>query len=189
MPFAASKTFLTKNSQSWFVRFSQTNESGQFWGKEASGCLFFCPEDRTVLLALRSHYVEQPNTWGIPGGAIKTEDSDENDNIFSEEETQGYQHVHHDLSFESAKRETEEELGVFPASFNKVDQTIFQQGGFRYTTFVLAVTAKEKAAFSKQIHLNWENTKSQWFSTTQMPINLHFGVEYLKNNNSLWRKK
>lgn len=47
-----------------------------FWGKAGAGIFFTCEEDNTVFLMHRSRDVEQPFTWGIPGGSVSGEGLD-----------------------------------------------------------------------------------------------------------------
>ena len=42
----------------------------QHWGKIAGGVLIVAQDTKKILVALRSPYVYEPNTWGTVGGAI-----------------------------------------------------------------------------------------------------------------------
>lgn len=123
-----------------------------YWGDAGAGILFFSPNKDQVFLTLRSTEVNEPNTWGIPGGSI-------------------YGDPH-----EGAKREVREELGKCPrhAVFDRV-MFVDDSESFVYTTFLAILPANKM----DHIKLNWENTDAQWFSVRNLPENLHFGLEYV----------
>lgn len=132
----------------------------KYWGKQGSGILIVCLEDKTALLLKRSDNVEQPGTWGIAGGAIAPdEDTDR-----------------------GAKREAQEELGSLPKLDDLLDVVKYLDGNFTYTTYVYSISLKEKREWSPKIQLNWENSAAKWFPLDALPGNLHFGVKYLKDN-------
>ena len=152
-----------------------------YYGKGGAGLLLVCKEDGTALLLKRSRSVEQPFTWGIPGGALSrgegwhgSEDSEIGENI-SDDEFQ-----------ETAFREAEEEL--FSRSSTSLNwdemtfigQTDFVDGSFTYRTFVYDIPLSEKKRISSNLSLNWENDKAKWYSLSDLPSNLHFGVEFTK---------
>ena len=58
-----------------------------FWGKQGAGCIILCRSTKRFLLPLRSSYVREPNTWGVWGGAI---DSDEDPQIAAERELNSF---------------------------------------------------------------------------------------------------
>lgn len=130
-------------------------ENPRYWGRAGSGLMLFSPNGKKVLLALRSDEVLEPGTWGIPGGAVDGDDL-----------------------YESALRETGEELGPIPPH-EVFGEVMFQDGDFRYTTFLarLADSAKE---WSPDVDdLNWENDEARWFRIDRLPAPLHFGVEHI----------
>jgi len=134
-------------------------ETGR-WGNAGSGILFTTGEK--ILLLERSPYVEEPGTWGIPGGAIPQEE----DGSFMDAQ-------------ESAEKETEEELGFLP-SYTLVDQYVFESGSFRYTTFIAKVSPD---AVELDFYLNWENDAWHWFTPEELDdVNLHFGVVEVLNH-------
>jgi 8-oxo-dGTP pyrophosphatase MutT (NUDIX family) len=143
-----------------------------FWGKQASGFLFFCPEDNTILLCKRSNSVEDPGTWGISGGAVgngfyeNSGDEDQPDNS---------------LLLSTAIKETEEELGSIP-NIDVIGTTDFKSGSFLYRTFISKISLKEKENFTPQIKLNWENTDFKWFDLNNLPAGIHFGVSFALSN-------
>jgi len=158
---------------SWYKK------AAQFWGKSGSGMLYVCLEDQTMLLVLRSNEVEDPGTWGIPGGAIVgTEgmhDSSEGENF--DIETSRY----------SAELEAEEELGCRPQPIKELGTTNYRFGNFNYVTFVVAVSSKEKKRLQTCISLNWENDKWDWFPINRPPAGLHFGVEHTVTEHQLFQ--
>ena len=159
-----------------------------YYGKAGAGILLICKEDSTALLLRRSKNVEQPLTWGIPGGAV-TEGWHDSDDINGEDVS--------DQSFkETAIRETREELfseeindsdfeSTFKSLFNDEDlvgQTEFRDGGFVYKTFIYNITLDEKRKITPLIKLNWENTKAKWYSLSSLPSDLHPGLNFTKQN-------
>lgn len=124
-----------------------------YYGRSGSGLMLFSPDLRRVLLELRSNEVEEPGTWGNPGG--KTEGRD---------------------LYQSALRETEEELGRVPlhAVFGEV---VYRDGEFSYTTFLAALDPSEEGWEPDE--LNWESDDAAWFDVTSMPEDLHFGVRHI----------
>jgi 8-oxo-dGTP pyrophosphatase MutT (NUDIX family) len=148
--------------------------SRDFWGKQASGMIFLCPDDNTILLCKRSPNVQDPNTWGIPGGAVK----ELGNGFYSSEEEEIK--PDNDLLQSTALIETKEELGTLP-NINIINSTDFKSGSFLYRTYISTLSLEEKEEFTKKIILNWENTEFKWFDLNQLPSNLHFGVSYVLN--------
>jgi 8-oxo-dGTP pyrophosphatase MutT (NUDIX family) len=154
-----------------------------YYGKGGAGLLLVCKEDGTVLLLKRSKSVEQPFTWGIPGGALskgegwhKKEDIEGNGD-FSDE----------DFS-EAAFREAAEELfsdssaALDKSKMTLVGQTEFKDGGFTYRTLVYDIPLEEKKRISANLSLNWENDRAKWYRLSDLPSSLHFGVKFTKEN-------
>ncbi len=130
------------------------------WTKKASGILFVCPKDKTIMLTYRSKNVDQPLTWGITGGGC--EDSD---------------------TFECAKRETIEEIVYFPKKYKTVGKTIFKKDDFQFVTFIVQISKEEKTNILINHKLNWENEDLKFFSLYKLLAldNLHFGVKFTLN--------
>lgn len=141
------------------------------WGAAGSGILYVCLQDQTMLLVKRSMEVMDPGTWGIPGGALKgTEGYFDADDV---------EHEHDDCEARgSAETEVSEELGVLPRATQKVGETVFHKGNFRFTTYVLAMDFQEKNRIQSQVVLNWENDDWGWFPIASPPTPLHPGVQY-----------
>lgn len=121
-----------------------------FWGKRGAGVLIYCSSTKRFLLGLRSKFVDEPNTWGLFGGAI---DGDEKSNS-------------------AAIRELDEEIGY---SGEVILRTldIFRKGDFTFHNF-LGIVPEE---FSPS--LDWENKTAKWFKLKDFPKNLHFGLKRL----------
>jgi len=144
-----------------------------FWGRAGAGVLLHCADDDTYLLTLRSDSVEQPGTWGIPGGSCSGE------GFYSGAEGRV---VDENQAWDCAVRETLEELGWFPERIGAVHPVVFTRGNFRYTTFVVEVDAVEKVNSAEAIELNWENDDAAWFSPANLRrkhAKLHFGVQFV----------
>lgn len=135
------------------------DESGKvFWGTRGSGLLFVRNHPTLgfqVLLVKRSPHVEQPGTFGVSGGAVE-EGEDE---------------------FESAVRETQEEIGSVPPC-HKINEYVWRNpgGSFTFKTFIMEV--EDMNWMPKAF--NWEVTGAKWVTTKQMnSINLHPGFRDL----------
>jgi 8-oxo-dGTP pyrophosphatase MutT (NUDIX family) len=125
------------------------------WGNQGSGILFTTGE--RILLLHRSSGVEEPGTWGIPGGAVPQTSK----GTFRD-------------PYVSAKQETREELGTLP-THQVVDQYVYQEDRFRYVTYVAKVSAMTARRFRPT--LNWENDDYGWFTQEELQsLDLHFGV-------------
>ena len=137
------------------------------WGKAGAGILFICGNE--ILLLLRSAEVEEPLTWGIPGGSISGEDYFASQDIATELPPQ-------DIAWQGAWKEAWEELGSVPEC-KPFDSVLYKEGGFTYTTFLVRISVEQKVAWN--IHLNWENLQWKWFPISRLPGRLHFGVKYI----------
>jgi len=145
-------------------------KTAETWGRAGSGILFYCPDDATILLLMRSDEVLDPGLWGIPGGALKgTEDIYEDEDLDEEEKFE-----EGDL-WNSACEETTEEIG-FPPPGTRTGASTSNYGNFAYTTFLVEVGIMEKTEMSKKITLNWENDDFRWFPVVNPPSGLHPGV-------------
>ena len=133
-----------------------------YWGNAGSGMLFTTGDE--ILLLHRSSFVQEPNTWGIPGGAIP---EDEDTGRLMD-------------PLRSAVKEVREEVGQVPPH-RVVDKYVFQDGGFRFTTFI----AKVGKTFRPR--LDWENSDYAWVSREDIDdYRLHFGVRRLLAHKDPW---
>ena len=146
-----------------------------YWGRGGAGILFVCREDDTVLLMLRSGDVEQPYTWGIPGGSVRGE------GMYSRRggATPG---ITDDQFWRGAKQETIEECGSLPPNFSDsslVAQFDYVDGSFCYRNFVCDISRADKLQWD--IELNWENDEYAWVRAGELPRmpDLHFGSVFV----------
>jgi 8-oxo-dGTP pyrophosphatase MutT (NUDIX family) len=124
-----------------------------FFGSQGAGCIPMSKKTGRVLLVLRSQEVEQPHTWGNPGGAHKADER----------------------PVDAARRELVEETGYSgPAAM--VPLLVFQSGTFRYCNF-LALVEDEFLP-----DLGWEATDHVWVNLGGWPTPLHFGVASVFND-------
>lgn len=121
-----------------------------FWGKQGAGSIVLAKDTGRLLIPHRSRYVQEPNTWGVWGGAIDSEEDPE----------------------EAAKRELEEEAG-YQGDIEMIPLSVFSKNSFRYYNF-LAIIDEE---FEPQ--LNWETQGYKWTSLDNLPSPLHFGLQWL----------
>ena len=132
-------------------------EKTGFWGKQAAGCIFLARDTRRYLIAHRSPYVQEPNTWGTWGGAI---DSGENPEA-------------------ALRREIGEEAGYHGPLLLKHLWTFKHSSGFQYHNY-LAVVATE---FEPQ--LDWETQGFAWVAKGEWPRPMHPGFAKLLQNTRL----
>lgn len=156
----------------------------EYWGRGGSGVLFTCEELNEVMLMLRSPYVEQGDTWGIPGGAI------DGDGFFSVPFSKDLEIAEDSKLFvEGAMGEVIEECGSLPPNFDPskfVTYYDYYDRGFRYRNFVYDLTSSEKAQWlptvKQRVAQDWESSDVEWFSITHLPQNLHFGAKFVLDN-------
>lgn len=156
-----------------------------YYGKGGAGLLLVCKEDGTVLLLKRSKSVEQPFTWGIPGGALS-----KGEGWYRGEDIKNDDGPSNEDFSETAFREAGEELfsdssiGLNKSKMNLIGQTDFkdEDGGFTYRTFVYDIPLDEKNRISANLSLNWENDRAKWYRLSDLPLNLHFGIKFTKDN-------
>lgn len=135
---------------------SQALQDTGFWGNMGAGAIFMAKDTGRILLAHRSPNVEQPNTWGVWGGAI---DKGER-------------------PIEAAAREAQEEAGITPEVKNIIPLYVFKHhSGFQYFNFLILVD-HEFTPKSGDAHA-WETQGYEWVSFGDWPSPLHFGVENL----------
>ena len=153
----------------------------EFWGAAGAGILFVCEEDDTIFLMHRSPYVEQPGTWGLPGGSVSGE-------AFYDSAI-GRDRPSDDAFWEGAQVEVTEECGSLPQGLKIVDVVDFKQDRFIFRNFICAISKKSKDKWTKGLHLNWENDGYGWVKfgtasevTDALPKDdntLHFGIVHI----------
>lgn len=122
-----------------------------FWGKRAAGSILYARSTGRFCLAHRSKSVQEPDTWGMWGGAI---DSDED-------------------STDAAIRELEEEAEYSgPVDLQHL-WTFEHKSGFKYINFVAIVEEEFRPK------MNWETQGFRWFEYGNWPEPLHPGVATL----------
>ncbi len=121
-----------------------------FWGAQGAGGIFIAKDTGRILLGLRSNEVEEPNTWGVFGGAIEEGQS----------------------PTQSAEREMREETG-YSGPLRLVPLYVYSKGSFKYYNFAALVEQE----FEPQ--LNLENSNYAWVEFGQWPQPLHFGLAAL----------
>jgi len=127
-----------------------TDESGKFWGSQGAGAVFLAEDTGRILIQHRSAYVNEPNTWGVIGGAID-----------AQEDPQA-----------AMEREVHEETG-YNGQMRVEKLYVFQSGKFRYTNFLVTVPHE----FSP--HHGWESQGHIWTTLDDLPEPLHFGFKSL----------
>jgi len=116
------------------------NESGgKFWGNSAAGILVYCKSTKRFLLDLRSEEVNEPNTIGIFGGKIESDDNEKS----------------------TAKREFIEETG-FVGDIDIYDAYIFYADGFVYYNFVGVIDHEFEP------DLSWESKDYLWLNYEEL---------------------
>jgi len=130
-----------------------------FWGKQGAGCIILAKSTKRILLPHRSRSVQEPNTWGVWGGAI---DSDE-------------------IPKEAAKREVQEEAG-YDGNTEMISLSVFEKGTFKYHNF-LAIIDEEFEPKLNNEHA-WETQGYKWVDFGDWPQPLHFGLQSLLTKDS-----
>lgn len=139
------------------------NKSAKSKNDYSAGILFFCKEDKTVLLVKRSKIMKSPETWDIPGGR--------NDGPDKSILTTGI-------------REATEELGSLPEK--KIFHTKYKfntkskkKEPYFYHVFIYSISKKVKDEWTKEIDLDKENKKFKWFDINDLPTNTHFDLTWI----------
>lgn len=130
------------------------NKTG-FWGEAGAGCLPFALNTKRFLFGKRSRDVEEPNTWGIFGGAIDRKESVRR----------------------AALREFIEETEYKGRAKELVLLSEYKHSsGFVYFSYLLTLPTEFKP------HLDWETSSFVWCSYSDWPHPLHPKVKVLLNN-------
>ena len=155
-----SRDFLKDNDDN--EHRAQLQKTG-FWGRAAAGSILYCPDTGRFCLAHRSSAVQEPNTWGMWGGAMDSGESPE----------------------DAARRELIEETAYTgPAEFHPL-WTFEHSSGFRYYNF-LAVVEREFRP-----RMDWETQGYRWFDINDprdWPRPLHPGVQTLLSRSDVITK-
>jgi 8-oxo-dGTP pyrophosphatase MutT (NUDIX family) len=134
-------------------------DDDRFWGNRGAGILLIAKDTGRLLLTFRSEYVNEPHTWGIPGGAIDS---------------------HSESPENAARREAHEELKFSGRIDDLQSAYVFRAngGGFTYYNFIGIIENEFEP------RLDWENEDAEWFELDNLPSPLHFGVNALLNNSA-----
>lgn len=139
-----------------------------YWGNLGAGIIFF--HQNEILLTLRSEYVQEPLTWGLPGGSIQGE------HYTNEEEIKSSQLSILD-KWKGAKREAKEELGCIPKNLDYFDYIVYKDKNFEFTTFLVEITEPQKTNWQFSID-RFEVREAAWFLLNNLPSPLHFGISF-----------
>jgi 8-oxo-dGTP diphosphatase len=105
------------------------------WGRYGAAGLLLYDEDRGVLLQRRASWSHYGGTWGVPGGAL---DSDES-------------------ARDGALREAQEEAGVAPDAVTPTAESVLDHGSWHYVTVLATATGPVRAEVS-----DWESAELRW---------------------------
>lgn len=137
------------------LKHAQAMRKTGFWGKQGAGSLVLAQETGRILVAHRSAYVSEPNTFGTWGGAI---DDGENPKT-------------------AALRELREESRYAGAISAVYPLFVFKHpSGFTYHNFLIVVPKE----FSPQ--LDWETQGYKWCEWPLLLSQKHPGLVALLNH-------
>jgi len=125
-----------------------------FWGRAAAGSILIASDTGRVCLAHRSPDVQEPNTWGMWGGAMDSKETPE----------------------QTAQRELHEETR-YSGQVKFIPLWTFEHhSGFRYYNFAAIIEAEFRP------RMDWETQGYLWFDLNDgqsWPTPLHPGVATL----------
>lgn len=133
---------------------ASAGDSKEFWGNRGAGILPLSKSTGRVLLVLRSQYVNEPGTWGMPGGKIDSESEPPKS---------------------AAKREMEEEVG-YGGAVEIIPLYVFKAKNFKFYNFLGLIDDEFQPV------LDWENDDAKWFDLDNLPKKLHFGIRAMLDN-------
>lgn len=146
--------------QSAIIRYAENQPS--------SGMLFYCSDDKTVLLTKRSMEMKSPGTWDIPGGRHDKDDKS---------------------SIDTATREATEEITNLPKKKKLMGKHILPTpgGGNQYIIYIYSISKEEKEKWTPKIQLDFESEKFKWVPYDKTPKPTHLKLDWIKDfiDNSL----
>lgn len=124
--------------------------------RAGAGCLIWSIKGEQFLLIRRSEYVPLSNTWSLPGGRVDPGETPK----------------------DAARRETYEEIGfdIKQRSLKLIYKNETHAPKFKFFTYACVVDNTFKPT------LNWESSDYRWCGISDLPENLHWGVEQMVNN-------
>ena len=147
------------------LKFLKENQPKQFWGSVGAGVLPICRSTGRALIAYRSGYVQEPNTWGVWGGKLDLENGDETVD---------------DVEI-AARREFREEAN-YSGQLQLIPSFVFRSrgGNFVYHNFVGIVNEEFEP------ELDWETEDYRWLTWDELTKlkRKHFGLDELLRNDS-----
>ena len=129
----------------------------KFWGTIGAGVLPICTETKRILLAYRSEYVYEPNTWNLWGGKLDDDESDVR---------------------EACIREFREESG-YDSEIELIDSYIYRiPNRFTYYNFIGLIDYEFEPV------LDWETSDYEWVTFDELLTikPKHFGLTALLKN-------
>ena len=133
-----------------------------FWGKAGAGGLILAKTTGKFLLAHRSIHVEQPNTWGVWGGAVNRDATPKQTVIDEIGEETGYHG----------------KLQLIPLFVYKDPKG----SGFEYHNFLVLVD--NEFTPNPEEDSAWETSGYKWCEFGKWPSPLHFGLVSLFNDSA-----
>ena len=128
---------------------------GKFWGDAGAGILIISKDTKRILVAHRSEDVNEPDTWGVFGGAVNDPSNMK----------------------KAALRELEEET-EYDGPIELIPAYIFKAKTFEYHNYI-GIVPKEFIP-----ELDWENQGYKWLTLDEL-MELepkHFGLVKLLND-------
>jgi 8-oxo-dGTP pyrophosphatase MutT (NUDIX family) len=124
--------------------------NAKFWGKQGAGGVFYATSTGRVLISHRSAHINEPNTWGVWGGALDD----------------------HENPQDALRREIREEAG-YNGDYKLIPLKIFTSDDFKYYNFLIVIDEE----FTPE--LDWETQGFVWTTIDKLPNPLHFGLKYV----------
>lgn len=117
------------------------------WGRRAAGVLPVARDSGRLLLLLRSEWVNEPLTWGLPGGALELNEP----------------------PLAGAMRELAEETR-YSGPMHLFHLGVYREPNFEYHSFI------GLAPSEFDVILDWESADAGWFDLADLPWPLHPGA-------------